>query len=246
MRGLVMILGESFRMGTQNTRTRGTPESYAEQIRACESHIAFLRYISNKYRMDHPPCVFVASYTTPFDAKLLYVYRKYISGHRLYKDVVGINTLLQESLAFILKNEKLTTMADLKTKYDFILFLRIDLFLKDYFIKNFDPRADLILYPSICFLPYDKVGKHPRVNDTMMFVPAKYFEYFPSIEISHESWYYLVSRTDLTHEDLGTMVKTYHDSDSFKDWNPLYYIVNREQNQIFHSRGHEFDKYKYV
>jgi hypothetical protein len=30
--------------------------------------------------------------------------------------------------------------------------------------------------------------------------------------------------------------------DSYKDLNPLYYIVNREQSNVFHSEGHVFDK----
>ena len=32
------------------------------------------------------------------------------------------------------------------------------------------------------------------------------------------------------------MINTFHDSDSQKDWNPLYYMVNREQTQNWHDK----------
>jgi hypothetical protein len=38
------------------------------------------------------------------------------------------------------------------------------------------------------------------------------------------------------------MINTYHDSDSEKDFNPLYYIVNRAQSTVWHSEGLLFDK----
>jgi hypothetical protein len=238
MRALILILGESFRMGTQYTRIRGTPESYDEQIRASESHVAFLKHISAKYAMKSIS-VFIATYTTPFDAKLLDIYRDYKTGHQIYDDVMGLNALFHHSLRFI--RDK-STIDDFRQAYDFILYFRIDLFLKAEFIGRFDPRSDTILYPCVCFIPHHRVGNDPRVNDTMMFIPSRLFSHLSSIMICHESWHYLVSRGELTYDDLGTMISTFHDSDSFKDWNPLYYIVNREQNATFHSAGYTFNK----
>ena len=52
-----------------------------------------------------------------------------------------------------------------------------------------------------------------------------------------------MKNTDLTYEDLGTIINTYHDSDSSKDYNPLYYIVNRPENIIWHSEGDIFNKH---
>ena len=59
--------------------------------------------------------------------------------------------------------------------YDFILCMRIDIFIKNKFIEIFNPRSNKILFPSVCFKPVHKVGIHPRVNDMMMFIPKKYF-----------------------------------------------------------------------
>ena len=241
MRALILILGESFRMGFQYTRVRGTPESYDEQIKASESHVAFLKHISQKYAMTSIS-VFIATYTTPFDAKLLDVYRDYKTGHQIYHDVVGLNTLFHNSLKYI--REK-STITDFRQAYDCVLYFRIDLFLKADFIDRFDPRSDLILYPCVCFIPYHRVENDPRVNDTMMFIPRRLFSHLSSIAICHESWHFLVTNSGLTYNDLGTMILTYHDSDSYKDWNPLYYIVNREQNATFHCSGHKFDKWRF-
>lgn len=59
--------------------------------------------------------------------------------------------------------------------------------------------------------------------------------------IGHETWYYLIQK-GLTYDDMNTMINTYHDSDSEKDFNPLYYIVNRAQSTVWHSEGLLFDK----
>ena len=41
------------------------------------------------------------------------------------------------------------------------------------------------------------------------------------------------------------MIHTYHDSDSYKDYNPLYYIVNRPESKETHSNGYIFDKMRF-
>ena len=40
------------------------------------------------------------------------------------------------------------------------------------------------------------------------------------------------------------MINTYHDSDSAKDYNPIYYIVNRHETSI-HTTKKIFDKYNF-
>ena len=40
------------------------------------------------------------------------------------------------------------------------------------------------------------------------------------------------------------MINTFHDSDSFKDYNPLYYIVNRSESTIQHTTD-IFDKFNF-
>ena len=79
----------------------------------------------------------------------------------------------------------------------------------------------------------------------MLFIPNKYYIYIKKIIISHNTWCDLINTTDLNYNDLDTMINTYHDSDSFKDYNPLYYIINRTECKIWHSNGHIFNKHTF-
>ena len=122
--------------------------------------------------------------------------------------------------------------------------MRIDLFLKDKFSEIFNPTSDKILFPSICFEPHHKCDIHPRVNDMMMFIPKKYFYLINKITLNHGSWYDLITLYNLKYDDLDMMLDTYHDSDSAKDFNPIYYIVNRHQ-EMNHTTTKIFDKYNF-
>ena len=234
MNGLILFIGESFRLGNQGTRNRGSKESFDAQIKACESHIHFIKHIIQKFQLNSIS-VFISSYNTQFNRQLLSMYNNYLIGNAFYDDVIGLNNLFHTSLSKI----------EYKEKYDFILYIRIDLFLKEHFINVFNPLADMILFPTICWIKLNNYMNHPRVNDTILFVPKKYYKYLHNINICHEAWFILMKNTNLTYNDMDTMIHTYHDSDSYKDFNPLYYIVNREESKIFHSEGFIFNKYDF-
>jgi hypothetical protein len=233
MKCLLLFIGESFRLGNQNTRNRGSYESYNEQIKASNSHINFIEHIIQKFHMNSVS-VFISNYNTIFDNDLLSIYRKYLIGNTIYHDLIGLDKLFHDSINRIENIEK----------YDFVLFIRIDLFLKEHFKYIFNPSINMILFPTICFIPHHKHVDCPRVNDTMLFIPKKYFNYIKNISISHYAWYILINNTDLTCNDMDTMIHTYHDSDSFKDFNPLYFIVNRPENKRCDTPSHvKFNKY---
>lgn len=149
--------------------------------------------------------------------------------------MIGYNALLQNSLREIQHLEQ----------YDFVMVLRIDIYLKEQFLETCNPNENCILFPSICFLPHHICRRHPRINDMMLFIPKKYYRYIPHLRMNHDCWAHLMEHTDLTYDDLDTMVHTYHDSDSAKDYNPLYYIVNRPQCTHWHSKDHIFEKHTF-
>jgi hypothetical protein len=235
MKGLLILTGESFRLGGQGNRNTGSDNSYLEQINAANSHIHFLEHLKENQNCDMD--VFIASYNTKFNNELISIYSNYLIGYDYYEHLIGQNNLINNSLKNIQKIEL----------YDFILFMRIDLFLKKEFSRVFDCKSELILFPSICFKPHHKVGIHPRVNDIMLYFPKKYFNYlkYVAMFVGHDQWYNFIENTDLKYDDLGTMLNTFHDSDSAKDWNPLYYIVNREESKIFHTKDEIFDKFNF-
>lgn len=231
MNGLILFIGESFRLGGQGTRNRGSKESYDEQMKACDSHIHFIENIIKKFQMNSIS-VYISSYNTQFDNDLISKYEKYLIGKHFQNNLIGIDGLFHRSIKQIKNIEK----------YDFVLYIRIDLFLKQYFSEVFNPRTNMILFPTICWILCHKVGSHPRVNDMLLFIPNKYYKYFDKIFIGHETWYHLMYKTDLDYSNMDTIIHTYHDSDSCKDFNPLYYIVNRGESTVFHSNGFVFDK----
>lgn len=214
MKGLIIFLGESFRSGGQNSRVRGQHNSYNGQISASATHRMLLNLTTD---------AFVATYTTPFQEILLAMYQPYLVGHILLPEPIGLTSLFQKVLSQINI-----------INYDYIFVIRIDLYLKPKFFHMFRPPYKQICFPSICWFRNCVHDGHPRVNDTMLYIPKQYFGLLKDIEIGHHSWRKLMD-CNLTHHDLDTFLKTFHDSDSEKDYNPIYYIANRPICSTFHS-----------
>ena len=231
MNSLLILFGESFRLGGQFSRNIGSEESYKEQINASLSHIKFIESLKkNNINMT----VSINSYTTNFDNSLNDIYESVLVDSKYYENLIGQAKLIHNCIDSI----------NNINNYDFILCMRIDLFLKDKFLEIFNPYNDKILFPSVCFKPLHKCGIHPRVNDTMMFIPKKYFNFIKKVELSHNTWADLIISHELSYEDLDMMLNTYHDSDSAKDFNPIYYIVNRNVHDT-HLCKEIFDKYNF-
>ena len=232
-KALLILFGESFRLGGQGNRNTGSEESYDEQIKAAQSHIKF---ILNLQKQNINMTVSINSYTTQYDNDLINVYKDVLYDNLFYKDLIGAHTLVNNCIHRI----------DDLTDFDFILCMRIDLFLKDVFMEIFNPNSDKILFPSVCFKPYHKAGIHPRVNSMMMYVPNQYINFFKqnTVILEHGTWYDLIEKYNFNYDQLDTMLNTYHDSDSFKDFNPIYYVVNRPESSI-HVTKEIFDKYNF-
>ena len=226
MKGFLLLFGESFRLGGQRTRDRGSPASYEGQMRAVRSHLDWIEHLRQK---GIEISVGIESYTTPYDQKLASMYPLAFSF--FHAELMGQNGLLQHAFQF----------KDM-TSYDFILCMRIDIFLKLPFMDLFQPW-ETIRFPSICWGKWDRYEGHPRVNDMMMYIPRKYLNRLDPIELSHESWFHLIQR-GFTYEDLDMMCDTYHDSNSEKDYNPYYSIVNRPECATHHTHK-IFNKYTF-
>ena len=142
MKGLFLFIGESFRYGSQKTRIRGTIESYDEQIKACKSHIKFIENVEQKYNLEKSDVV-ISSYTTTYDAELIAIYEKYLVSSTFQQTLIGLTNIFHNTLL----NTKNVNI----NNYDFIFYIRIDLFLKDYLLKVMDITKNKILFPSICW-----------------------------------------------------------------------------------------------
>jgi hypothetical protein len=75
MKCLILIFGESFRTGSQYSRTKGLSESYQGQLDACHSHLKFFKFLQTKYNIEIS--VSLLTYTTKFDKDLENLYHDY-------------------------------------------------------------------------------------------------------------------------------------------------------------------------
>jgi hypothetical protein len=231
MEALIFIIGEAFRTGGQGTRVRGLPESYHEQMNACNTHIKFLDHLKNKFN-----CILsvhISTYGTKYNDELLGIYKPYLIGYKIYDDTIGLTPLFKHA---IMDNKHYLR------KYDFVFYFRIDLFLKDHFFMDvFNPRWNTIRFPSICWKQGSIHNGKPRVNDMMLFIPKPFFDHIDNISLCHDAWYLFSNDLNIKESDMDVMIHTYHDSDTEKDWNPLYHIVNRPESTIWHSENEIFN-----
>jgi len=230
-RALLIFVGESFRIGNQNSRVRGVPEAYAQQKLACTSHMAFVRHLKEVHGIHAD--VLIESYTTPYDADLESWYSPHVinDGAHFYQDVMGYQNLVAKTI-----QAGHIPMHELPN-YRFIHYIRIDLCLKPAFSELFKLSSRL-RFSSVCWRRDCKLpnGMH-RVSDMMMYIPHNLFWLVTHghIYLHHEA-YYAYMLCGLSEEDIGFVVNGYHDSDSAKDWNPLYAIANREECAIWHDK----------
>lgn len=219
----ILLVGEPFRSGGQGTRVRDLPESHDRQRLACMSHVALAESLESK---GIKTSFFIESYATRFKGDLESWYGARLSRINLRDNLVGLQKLVRDGMSGMSDDEP-------------ILVCRIDLMLKEFFKEVFDPNWKELRFPFSCWIIWCMVGSHPRVSDMMMFVPS---EIIPKISakpfLSHEAWAHYEDRGILRREEMGLMLDTYHDSDSAKDYNPLYRIANRHQSEVWHSVGY--------
>lgn len=239
---LVVLLGESFRLGGQGTRQRGSEESFVEQIEACDSHLNFFRHLKEKFNIESN--VLINTYTTKYDDKLINKYLdNELEGELFYhinKEPIGLQNLFNQSCDLIFDK---VCISD----FDFVYFIRIDLFLKKNFFKKFYLDNEKVIWPFTCFayfndevVPFYKWVESPRISDLMVYIPKKFFYLIKNkkVNLGHDGWHHL--KLQGVQQEL--LINTLHDSDSQKDWNPLYRISGRPESDIWWSLNFYIDK----
>ena len=224
--GLFIVIGESFRSGGHRSLIRGNESSYADQMAAVDSMLESFKLLEKKFRVKID--VSLGTYSTHYTNDLVSAFRGRLVGKpdiRGSNATVGLNAFFQAAV-----NRATRSNATLEELYDFIFYCRVDLFLKPSFPAAVDLGWSTLHFPFVCWKRRAITHGHPRVSDTMLFIPSHYFSYIPQVVISHDAWLISVTNLSLTYDDLDVMITTFHDSDSHKDWNPLYRIVNRVES----------------
>ena len=233
-KGLIIFIGECFRFGSQNSRVTDTIESYEKQKNATQTHINLINLIHEKY--DVLVDVVINSYETKYKND---IFEWYNCDNRLKKCIFNEKKIGIEGLL------KIVSTIDNVDNYLFLFICRIDLFLKKYFFEIFNPFDKKIFFPSVCMIGYHicNCKKHPRINDTMLFVPNIYIKIIKKyIHLDHQSWCQYNKLYNFNNENLNVYLDTFHDSDSEKDYNPLYFMTSRNESNVWHSIGYVLNK----
>ena len=225
MKLILLLVGSCFREGSQSSNLIDTDQSYIAQKNASDSHNSLINYLNdNNIDVD----IVINTHNTKYEKDIKMWYGNNLVQFIINDQLIGLETLV---------NNALNKFSDYYyDNYDAILILRLDLFLKNDFFSKFNPFSDKILFPFICWKLAYIYKNYPRVADTLMFIPKNYFYLIQQkIFMSHEAWFLYKSNYNLSSDNIGFIINTFHDSDSEKDYNPLYYIVSRDESKIWYS-----------
>jgi hypothetical protein len=138
-KGLLCYYGGAFREGHTGNSNQDTENGFDSQYYSTQSHLKLTKLIKEKgYDVD----TIINTYHSTFEDKLSKWYNPYEilfnNINKNIKSVDGRDNLIQTSI----KNIKSVSSND----YDFILFIRIDLFLKPDFYKVLNIRSEKIQF----------------------------------------------------------------------------------------------------
>jgi hypothetical protein len=234
----IILRGEGFRSGSQYSRNIGAEESYEEQKSACATHNKLAEKIESLgYNVD----IYIDTYSTKYDNDLLSWYGSRVKGFKFHK----IHLESQEALI----KDSIDLLEHSLDTYDALLILRFDLFLKDQYINEYNPDVQTIQFLNIMWHFNNKTPKgNPRINDMIFHYPKKYYNnlyitYSGNSEENPMRMHNVLDFTDIVYgTDYTLLTQNFYDSDSQKDFNHYYRIVNRPENTVWHDEGKQYPK----
>jgi hypothetical protein len=222
MRGLIITRGMCFRNGTRGTLNYGDETTITSQKEATLSHRKLYHHLKNKYNLELT--FHLDSPSTNYDHLL----KEWLSDCNVNFNFVEEKDPSQlQNFNRIIKN--------FGTKiwfYDFIIILRNDIFLKDLFIESIIPNDNVLRYPFVLWYRDRKVRFNlPKISETLFFFPRRYFRLFEAFteDVGHFHEVLVQMKQVDTMLEHSPYINTYHDADSYYDFNPLYRMVSRDE-----------------
>ena len=176
--------------------------------------------------------ILINTYDTKYENELKSWYKnfnlKYITNTKL----IGPDNLVKKALKTIDPSD-----------YDFIIFTRMDLCFKPFFIETFSINEKIMfvsIHNKYNTNPNEKCGfvfnnenmpvteNTPIVNPMIIIVPKTHYLVLKDMSVNHDAWWKF-NQAGIKHEDMDFILDTYHDADSFKEYNPAYYLTSREE-----------------
>ena len=231
-KGLIVYYGGGFRDGPTKSSIQDTEKGYNNQFYASQSHIKLNKVLTDKgYDMDSLVC----SYHSKYESNLKLWYDPFDMILNTIK-MTGKSTDGRDSLI----KSCIKSMQGLKMQdYDFVLFIRIDLFLKKEFFDVLDVKSEKVQFLAHNFYTGHcgfTEKKDPEVVDMILYVPKNHFNILDNqFKLNHKAWTYYKKQYGLTDNDLGFMTDKRFDSNSYLDLNPFYVISGRPENQKNHT-----------
>jgi len=228
-RGLFILTGESFREGGSTSRIRDTAIGIKNQTESSYSHAKLAKSIeSYNYTID----ISINTYSTVYKEELL----------SFYNNIVYFNFTdsIYSSTKDVVKNCIKNVLSSLNSDdYEFIFICRLDLLLKDDFIKLFNPEWPCITYPNVMFI--DKGENYPHISDVFCFIPKKYFNPLDKWQglinnahhILHHHACQSLLLSGLSLDNIDFVTDLLYIANTFQMTNPLYAINCRPQGPSF-------------
>ena len=227
---LLVYYGGSFREGNIGTTISDTKYGYESQKHASISHAKLKKVLNEKgYQTD----ILVNTRYTEYKDDLMNWYNPFnIILNKIPTRMHGKDYMIQSCIENINKLNK--------DEYNFILFVRIDLFLKPDFYNIIDTESNKIMFlannynPRNCKNIINKYGD-PEVVDLFIYIPKNYYYILDNkFKLEHNSWVYYKKQYNLNNNDMAFMSKLKFDSNSIIDNNPYYVMGSRKENVELH------------
>jgi len=212
-------------------RTRGTDNYIERQLFASNSHINLINKLKTIFNID----VFLNTYklNETDDENLKNIYLN--NGVKLIQSEFYDVVFPSEDLFLNNMYDKTCLLLNQK-EYDFVLYFRIDLYLKKYFIDNIIFENDIIKFAHIdsnfCGIDYEtrNVTKMKGICQQIMLFPKKYFHVIINKIIYNATHgiYDNLIHNNIDINDIRFFVNSLHICSTDIDWNPLYVQVGRK------------------
>ena len=224
MRGLIVTRGMSFREGTRGSSSYGSEFAIESQKEATLSHSKLFHTIKNKYNIDLK--LHIDTATTDHD----YLLKEWLEDcNATFNFTEQRDPTQLQNFNRIIKN-----IGGLWS-YNFIIVCRNDIYLKNEFVDIINPHDNQFRYPFVLWYKDRKFKKNtPKISDTIFFFPRRYFRLFEAFteDVGHfHEVLFQMKYFDSMLEHLP-YINTYHDADSFYDFNPLYRMVSRQETSV--------------
>jgi len=220
MRCLLVITGESFRLGKQMTRDRSdSSDATNRQKLASYSHIRLINYMKSQLNTDTDVAIHSYTLNPTHDAMLLEWYKPYLVNHTF-----KTHTPPHENDFVMETNNKILNM-DLNP-YNFMLFTRLDFYIKKYFLSIFTKIDDSIRYGHRDY-------SYGGICHNLIYVPKKHFrllerDIHTNIRCPHIDPNHLIN--NISDISIDYYIDTHHSLSTCDNWNPIYSQVGRAES----------------